>query len=160
VLKLQQNHRKEKDMTGVIVVGVDRSETARRAAATARELALALRATLHVVTAFDNDRPDIVGSGSDQLVISGEEAAEKVARELAVELSSPDLKVAYFAVQGSPAQALIKQAEQHHAEMIVVGNKRMRGLGRVLGSVASSVAHNAPCNVYIAKTDEPQQARM
>jgi nucleotide-binding universal stress UspA family protein len=37
--------------------------------------------------------------------------------------------------------------------MIVVGNRRMRGIGRVLGSVANSVAHNAPCDVYIAKTD-------
>jgi nucleotide-binding universal stress UspA family protein len=37
--------------------------------------------------------------------------------------------------------------------MIVVGNRRMQGIGRVLGSVANSVAHNAPCDVYIAKTD-------
>jgi nucleotide-binding universal stress UspA family protein len=29
----------------------------------------------------------------------------------------------------------------------------MSGIGRVLGSVANSVAHNAPCDVYIAKTD-------
>jgi nucleotide-binding universal stress UspA family protein len=72
-----------------------------------------------------------------------------------VELSSPQLQVAYFAVPGTPAQARIKQAEQYDAQMIVVGNKRMRGLGRVLGSVANSVAHNAPCNVFIATTDEP-----
>src|SRR4051812_2220628 len=142
-------------MAGVIVVGVDNSETARRAAERARKLALALGGTLHIVTAFDDDRADVVGSGSDQLVISGRDAAEKVARDLALELSSPQLKVAYFAVHGSPAQALIKQAEQHEARIIVVGNKRMGGLGRVLGSIANSVAHNAPCDVYVAKTDEP-----
>jgi nucleotide-binding universal stress UspA family protein len=142
-------------VTGVIVAGFDGSLTARRAAEAARELAIALGGDLHVVTAFDDDRPDLVGSGSDQMVISGRDAAEKVARDLAVELSSPQLKVAYFAVQGSPAQALIQQAEQHDAQIIVVGNKRMRGIGRVLGSVANSVAHNAPCNVYVAKTDHP-----
>ena len=38
----------------------------------------------------------------------------------------------------------------------MVGNRRMQGLGRVLGSVANSVAHNAPCDVYIAKTDVVQ----
>ena len=38
------------------------------------------------------------------------------------------------------------------ARMIVVGNRRMHGIGRVLGSVANSVAHNAPCDVYIANT--------
>jgi nucleotide-binding universal stress UspA family protein len=87
-----------------------------------------------------------------QPVIRG---AEKVARDLAVDLSSPQLKVAYFAVHGSPAHALMKQAEQYDARLIVVGNKRMRGLGRVLGSIANSVAHSAPCDVYVAKTDEP-----
>ena len=142
-------------MSGAVVVGVDGSETARRAAETARGLADALGATLHVVTAFDNDRTDVVGSGSDQIVVSGRTAAENIAREVALELNSPQLQVAYFAVQGAPAQALITQAEQHGAQMIVVGNKRMRGLGRVLGSVANTVAHNAPCDVYIAKTDEP-----
>jgi nucleotide-binding universal stress UspA family protein len=30
----------------------------------------------------------------------------------------------------------------------------MRGIGRLLGSVANSVAHNAPCDVYIANTYE------
>lgn len=142
-------------MTGVIVVGVDGSDTARRAADTAGNLALALGTTLHVVTAFDNDKPDIVGSGSDQLVISSEDAAREVAHAVAVELSSPQLQVAYFAVHGSAAKALIKQAEQHRAQLIVVGNRRMRGMGRVLGSIANSVSHGAPCDVYIAKTDEP-----
>jgi nucleotide-binding universal stress UspA family protein len=28
----------------------------------------------------------------------------------------------------------------------------MHGLGRVLGSIANSVAHNASCDVYIANT--------
>lgn len=51
-------------MTGVCIVGVDGSATARRAPETARELALALSGTLHVVTAFEDDRPEVVGSGS------------------------------------------------------------------------------------------------
>lgn len=38
------------------------------------------------------------------------------------------------------------------ARIIVVGNRRMRSIGRVLGSVAISVAHHAPCDVYIANT--------
>ena len=32
-------------------------------------------------------------------------------------------------------------------------DRRVLSVGRVLGSVANSVAHNAPCDVYIAKTD-------
>jgi nucleotide-binding universal stress UspA family protein len=141
-------------MTGVIVVGVDDSETARKAAQSAAALAAAMGAKLHVVTAFTSERAQVVGSGSDQLVISEAGTAESVARAVAVELRSGQLEVDYFAIHGSPAQALIKQAEAHGATMIVVGNRRMRGLRRVLGSVANTVAHNAPCDVYIAKTDE------
>jgi nucleotide-binding universal stress UspA family protein len=141
-------------MAQVIVVGVDGSETARRAAQSAGTLAAAMGANLHVVTAFSSERALVVGSGSDQLIISEATKAEKIARDIAVSLRSERLEVDYFAVHGTPAQALIKQAETHGALMIVVGNRRMRGLGRVLGSIANTVAHNAPCDVYITKTDQ------
>ncbi|MDV8149832.1 universal stress protein [Arthrobacter sp. B10-11] len=141
-------------MTGIIVVGVDGSETAMRAAETARGLAASLGATLHVVTAFDSDRTEVFGSGSDRWIVSDAGDAEKVAKDVAARLSTEDLKVTYSAARGKPAEALIREAERFDARMIVVGNRRMRGLGRVLGSVANSVAHNAPCDVYIAKTDD------
>lgn len=140
-------------MTGIIVVGVDGSETALRAARTAKDLAATLGATLHVVSAFDSDRTEVFGSGSDQWIVSDAGDAEKVARSVAETLSTPETKVTYSAARGKPAEALIKEAERSGARMIVVGNRRMRGIGRVLGSVANSVAHNAPCDVYIAKTD-------
>ncbi len=38
------------------------------------------------------------------------------------------------------------------ADLIVVGNKRMQGAGRVLGSVPNDVARTAACAVLIAKT--------
>jgi nucleotide-binding universal stress UspA family protein len=141
-------------MTGIVIVGVDGSETALRAAQTAKSLASSLGAGLHVVTAFDKDRTEVFGSGSDQLILTDADLAERVAKEVALSLSSADFKPTYSAARGKPAEALIKEAERLDARMIVVGNRRMQGLGRVLGSVANSVAHNAPCDVYIAKTDE------
>lgn len=141
-------------MTGVIVVGVDGSQTARRAAEAARDLALAFGTRLHVVTAFDGDRTVVFGSGSDEWVVSSEDSAQKIAQSVAADLDSGAVEAMCFAVRGTPAQALIKQAETYGARMIVVGNKRMKGLGRVLGSVANTVAHNAPCDVYVVKTDD------
>jgi nucleotide-binding universal stress UspA family protein len=141
-------------MSGIIVVGVDGSETAMRAAEAAKVLASSLGAVLHVVTAFDSDRTEVFGSGSDQLILTDADLAERVAKEVAISLTSADFKATYSAARGKPAEALIKEAERLDARMIVVGNRRMQGLGRVLGSVANSVAHNAPCDVYIAKTDE------
>ncbi|PTT69552.1 MULTISPECIES: universal stress protein [Micrococcaceae] len=138
-------------MSGIIVVGVDGSETAKKAAESARDLAAALDASLHVVSAFDSDRTEVFGSGSDQWIVSDADGAEHVARTVADALAGP-VKVTYSSARGKPAEALIKEAERLDAKMIVVGNRRMRGIGRVLGSVANSVAHNATCDVYIANT--------
>jgi len=138
-------------MSGIIVVGVDGSGTAKKAAESARDLAAAVGASLHVVSAFDSDRTEIFGSGSDQWIVSDADGAENIAKTVAEGLSG-SVKVTYSAARGKPADALIKEAERLDATMIVVGNRRMRGIGRVLGSVANSVAHNAPCDVYIANT--------
>ncbi|SFU11670.1 universal stress protein [Arthrobacter sp. ov118] len=143
-------------MNGTIIVGVDGSATAQRAAEKARDIAAGLGATLHVITAFDNDQTEIVGSGSDTTIISGADQAAAVARNAASKILGENLRVEHFAVRGTPAQALISHAETYTARMIVVGNRRMQGLGRVLGSVANHVAHHAPCDVYVAKTDRAE----
>ncbi|MCU1555830.1 MAG: universal stress protein UspA, partial [Arthrobacter sp.] len=108
-------------MTGIIVVGVDGSETALRAARTAKDLAATLGATLHVVSAFDSDRTEVFGSGSDKWIVSDAGEAEKVARSVAESLRTPDIKVTYSAARGKPAEALINEAERSDARMIVVG---------------------------------------
>jgi nucleotide-binding universal stress UspA family protein len=138
-------------MSGIIVVGVDGSGTAKKAAESARDLAVALNASLHVVSAFDSDRTEVFGSGSDRWVVSDADGAENVARTVADSLAGT-VKVTYAAARGKPADALIREAERLEADLIVVGNRRMRGIGRVLGSVANSVAHSASCDVYIANT--------
>ncbi|MCD5343973.1 universal stress protein [Pseudarthrobacter sp. NPDC092184] len=137
-------------MSGVVVVGVDGSPSARKAAEVALGLAKALGGSLHIVTAFDVDRSETFGVGSDEVKVWNSEAAETVAKSLGE--SRPGVEISYFAARGKPADALIKEAMRLDARLIVVGNRRMRGIGRLLGSVANSVAHNAPCDVYIANT--------
>lgn len=139
-------------MSGVVVVGVDGSESARKAAETARDLAVSLGASLHIVTAFEFETAETFGAGSDKVRISNADSAEHVARSLGN--SGQDLEITYSAARGKPADSLIKEAIRLDARLIVVGNRRMRGIGRLLGSVANSVAHNAPCDVYIANTYE------
>jgi nucleotide-binding universal stress UspA family protein len=139
-------------MSGVVVVGVDGSESARKAAEVARDLAKSLGASLHVVTAFETENTETFGSGSDTVRISNADSAEHVAKALGN--SAQGLEITHSAARGKPADALIKEAIRLDARVIVVGNRRMRGIGRLLGSVANSVAHNAPCDVYIANTYE------
>ncbi|AMM31878.1 universal stress protein UspA [Sinomonas atrocyanea] len=139
-------------MTGPIVVGVDGSETAERAAARAKQLAVALGARLHIVSAFDTDRTEVLGSGSDTWIVSDADTTVAIAKQTASALEAPGLTVTYSAARGKPAEAIVAEAERLDAQMIVVGNRGMQGLGRLLGSVANKVAHSAPCDVYIVKT--------
>ena len=140
-------------MTGIIVVGVDGSETALRAAQTARDLAVSLGATLHVVSAFDSDRTQVFGSGSDQWIVSDAGNAENGGADGRGRPAPPGHQRHLLRRAGQAGRGPDPGSRTAGARMIVVGNRRMSGIGRVLGSVANSVAHNAPCDVYIAKTD-------
>lgn len=139
-------------MTGPIVVGVDGSPTAQKAAEAAARLAIATGAGLHVICAYDRDRvKEVVGEGTDRWLLSSADEAATTARDVAGSVTGP-LEVTSAAAVGKPGEALVSEAERLEATMIVVGNKRVQGIGRVLGSVAAAVAQNAPCDVYIAKT--------
>lgn len=140
-------------MTSRILVGVDNSDAARSAAITAARMAEAFGAELHVATAFgkfESDRP--VHSGDD-LATDHEQALAIAERSLvSVRAAHPDVQVELHAVGGKPAEALVRTAEAIGADILVVGNKRVQGLGRMLGSIAGEVAKNAHCDVLVAHT--------
>lgn len=139
-------------MAGMIVVGVDGNSTSMKAARVAAELAKATGRVLRVVTAFSEDKTEKVNIGNDEWFLSTADEAERVARRVADELKMSGVRTEYSSAMGKPAEVLLEEAEKLNAELIVVGNVRMQGLGRVLGSVANAVSHNAPCDVYIVKT--------
>jgi len=53
---------------------------------------------------------------------------------------------------GFVVERILATAVEQNVELIVVGNKGMRGLKRVLGSVPNAIAHSAPCSVLIVNT--------
>ena len=134
-----------------IVVGFDGSARAKGAVKQAADLATAIGSALHLVTAINkNDKTHTFGESSDKQSMTVSEIAEKNLNFLAE--SMPDLEVTVAAVPGSPAKVLVEQAEATQADLILVGNRHVQGLSRVLGSVAEDVAHKAPCAVLIVKT--------
>ena len=139
-------------MSDVIVVGIDGSETAAKAAQRAAEIAAALGATLHVVTAFESDETEVIEVGSDVWVLSSVDEASQTIDGVAAGLRVTAPRITTSAVEGKPHDVLLAEAERLQARMIVVGNRRVQGLGRVLGSVATSVLHHAPCDVLVVKT--------
>ncbi|WP_235737382.1 universal stress protein [Nocardioides alcanivorans] len=141
-------------MTKTIVCGVDGSETAASAARTAAELALGLGAHLHLVSAFGKLKAETIEIGSDRMLLSNEQEAESTARQVEIDLRRdfPALDVSSGPAEGQPGEALVNVATTRDASIIVVGNKRVQGIARVLGSVARDVVTQAPCDVYVAHT--------
>jgi nucleotide-binding universal stress UspA family protein len=142
-------------MTFHIVTGVDGTATATEAARAAARLAQGVGGTLHVISAYGNvgDQIDVHVEGHD-FVVTPKNDAQRIADEAAAILKAEfaSLEVETAPAEGKPAEALVRVAEELDADIIVVGNKRVQGLARVLGSIAADVAHKAHCDVYIANT--------
>lgn len=141
-------------MTRIVVTGVDNSETAAIAAQKAASLANDMGARLHVLSAYGTFESERINIGSDEILVSNEQEAEAVARDVFLEIRRefPTLEITFAPGKGSPGEALVNAAEHLDADVIVVGNKRVQGVARVLGSVARDVAAHAHCDVYVAHT--------
>ncbi|WP_394161247.1 universal stress protein [Galactobacter valiniphilus] len=136
------------------IVGVDGSETAFKAASRAAELAAKTGDKLLVLSAHSKDNTEVVTIGSDTWILDDADQAGKLAERIAVRLreENPEASIESGAVFGKPVDALIGAAKDNSAQVIFVGNVGTHGLGRVLGSVATGVIHNAPCDVYVVRT--------
>ncbi|MBN4047478.1 universal stress protein [Acidimicrobiaceae bacterium AH-315-P05] len=133
-----------------IIVGIDRSVTARWAAETAASLAMAYDANLHLVMCVSRTKPLDISVGTDQFHIDWLSEAEQFLDGL--ERALPHGSVSRAVGLGEPAKMLCEEAKRLEARAIVVGNRRVQGMSRMLGSVAGEVAKLAPCDVLVANT--------
>lgn len=150
-------------MFETIVVGVAPTDSAQRAAEQALELAERLGARLHLVCAYEGEPTEPLSS------VIGETALAKGGQPLAAAPRRSDgrLHAEQFlgsvagraavptrthALPGDAAEAILQVCEEVHADLVVVGNRGMRGARRVLGSVPNTVSHRAPCSVLIVNT--------
>ena len=143
-------------MFSTVVVGADDSSTAREAVMIAADVAQSGGAVLHIVTAYD---PKSVRADDlpEELRFSAMHPAEALLRRLSVLVRERGLEPVVHAAEGDPVDAIVAVAESVDADLIVVGNRGMKGVRRVLGSVPNSVAHKAPCSVLIADTTAAAQ---
>jgi nucleotide-binding universal stress UspA family protein len=141
-----------------ILVGTDGSDAAGAAVLRAVQLAAALGARLHIVSAYEpvperHLRIERVQVPSDvQVNMRGEVLAllESVRRDAGTAGVS---QIETFARVGDAADAILDVAEEQGTDLIVVGNKGMTGATRfLLGSVPNKVSHHAPCSVLIVRT--------
>jgi len=137
-----------------VVVGADNSPTAAEAVQQAIELVKLTAGKLHIVTAYKPQRFASSSPEIDEYVKSL--GSDALATDLLADLQSrarlAGIEAETHALTGAPADAICQVASEVNADLIVVGNKGMQGVRRVLGSVPNSVTHQAPCDVLIAFT--------
>lgn len=133
-----------------IVVGIDRSETAASAAAIGAEMASALGVNLHLVTCADESGSSGPTAGSHRAQADPLADAELFLHDAARQFAHD--QVTCTVRSGSPATVLCDEARRLDARMIVVGNRRVQGDSRVLGSVGREVLTRADCDVLIVDT--------
>lgn len=136
-----------------ILLAVDGSENALRAAQTAAELARRMEAKeLRVIVVFD-PIPAYLGDPNMQIAIASRRGeAEKILESAVKEVGEVPCEVHTGILEGNPAEAIIEVANIRKSDLIVMGS---RGLGRLagllLGSTSQKVAAHAPCPVLIVR---------
>jgi nucleotide-binding universal stress UspA family protein len=139
-----------------IIVPVDGSEVAKRAAKKALALAQASDiqvVVMHVLFTV----PDLPSPDAYPGALRYQEMHEFIQKEGQLYLDEIEelgnqmgVKVSKKLVEGHPAEEIIKEARAD--DLIVMGSKGRTGLDRLLmGSVAENVARHASCPVMIVK---------
>lgn len=154
-------------MASIILVGVDNSDTAFRAAERAAALAVAFDSELHIVSAFQvatvetirslrRSSPERQGihTAFDSLTEQPAREAQAAASDVEQKLKAafPSLRTNSRSVEGEPGRVLVREAEEIAADIIVVGNKRVQGPARIFGSIARTVASETDCDLYVVNT--------
>jgi nucleotide-binding universal stress UspA family protein len=138
-------------MFKTVLVAADDSVTASRAVASAIELVAVLGGKLHVMTAY---HPGSAKADKlpDEFMDRITDPADLLLLKLRDSVSKAGLEAEYHPAAGDAADAIVRVADQVGADLIVVGNRGMKGVRRVLGSVPNTVAHKANCSVLIVDT--------
>jgi nucleotide-binding universal stress UspA family protein len=144
-----------------VVVGVDASQYAARAAAWAADEAVERGAALHVIHAFDfapgSALPQPEPAAVDEAV-RATHAWVLAQAEHRVHEAHPDLTVVTELVRQTPAGALV--AASRTADLLVVGTRGRGGFaGLVLGSVSMRVAAHSHCPVVLLRTPGSEAGR-
>jgi nucleotide-binding universal stress UspA family protein len=148
-------------MYSSIVVGTDGSETAAAAVRHAAKLAGLSSGALHIVGVCKVPAQTFAGGESGVLMgsIVGPEFEAEARAEVEGFLHASQQDAADEGVNaeihfvlGDPAEALMETAKTLGADLLVVGNRGMKGVGRVLGSVPNKISHQSPCHLLIVHT--------
>jgi nucleotide-binding universal stress UspA family protein len=134
---------------GKILLAYDGSDGSGRALDMARALAQRFSSVILVVSAFP-PMPRVTSPSQEDVreIHEYREMAEKICALLRKE----GLKAEADVLEGPPADAIVKAAEAHDVDLVVMGSRgygQFKGL--LLGSVSDRVVHYAPVPVLVVR---------
>jgi nucleotide-binding universal stress UspA family protein len=152
-----------------ILVGYDGTRPAERALARVSELAKAFDSKVVVVSVAAIEPLPAAGAfglmpydyprTSDDLAVRIDEALWQQHRERVQSFfAGAGIAVEFAGVVGQPADEIVELAEQHQADLIVVGTREPGFVERLLGgSVSQAVARRAHCDVLIVHAPDDDE---
>jgi len=138
-------------MIGKILLGYDGSGSANKALEFATALARTFTAELHVVAVA---RPPEVGDDVETLAVveNSRHHYEQLLQAVRAKLAGESLETAFHVMVGHPAEQLVRYAEAHGIDHIVVGHRGHTLFERwLIGSVARQVIAYAHCAVTVVR---------
>jgi nucleotide-binding universal stress UspA family protein len=140
-------------MYRTIVTGSDGSDSAAIAVQSAAELVAAIGGHLHVVTVSDDHHQSSDLAPGEQRWADPEQDSRDALSAAVRIADAAGAIVSTHSPHGDPASAIIRVANEVHADLIVVGNRGMRSASRFASeSVPGRLALHAPCSVLIVRT--------
>lgn len=86
----------------------------------------------------------------DEVVIRDNKPDEVIAH--AKSKMSTNIDATYEVLTGKPATRLTEYAKYHNIDLIIIGNRGLSGIRKlVMGSVSSKVTNHAECAVFVVK---------
>lgn len=136
-----------------ILVGVDGSDHAQKAAKLAGNLARTFQADLHVVAAYEPVPPEYLRIPvTEEVIDAPREWAQTILVKAKAEIGEIPGKIYEEIHEGSPAEVVLDVARACSADLIVMGT---RGLTRfatlVVGSQSQKVLSHATCPVLLVR---------
>jgi nucleotide-binding universal stress UspA family protein len=136
-----------------VLLAVDGSEHALRAARTAADLARTVNAKeFRIVVAYDSI-PPYLGEPNMQFAIDARlEEAKTILDHAIKEVGKLPCETHTEVIEGSEAEAIINVANTRQSDVIVMGSRGHGTLaGLLLGSTSQKVVSHAPCPVLIIR---------
>lgn len=135
-----------------ILLGVDGSAHALKAAQVAGEMVRAMQADLRVVVAYDPIPPYLGEPNLQDTIAARQQHAKEILEAALQAIGQTPTEIKTEMLEGSAAEAILEVAHIRKVDLIIVGS---RGLGKLtgllLGSQSQKVIQHAPCPVLVVR---------